>query len=61
MIKKTAPVSGKRCLSDGDTPESGAISILNQDTKKRKEKNGTENYCLDRLSMALAINQVLYK
>jgi len=37
MSKKTAPVSGKRCLSDADTPESGTRSSIIKIREKRKE------------------------
>jgi len=36
MIKKTAPVSGKRCLSDAETPESGTTSSITQNSRKTK-------------------------
>ena len=38
MPKKMAPVSGKRCLSDGATPESRAANIITQNSKNERRK-----------------------
>lgn len=38
MSKKMAPVSGKRYLSDADTPESGTTSIITQNSKNERRK-----------------------
>jgi len=38
LPKKMAPVSGKRCLSDADTPESGTTSIITQNSKNERRK-----------------------
>ena len=44
MPKKMAPVSGKRCLSDADTPESGTTSIIIQNSKNERRKMKSKTF-----------------